>query len=134
LRALEEDQLEHAISSADLVVDALLGYSLKGGPRGKSQELIELCNREARRVLSLDLPSGMMATTGERPGVVVNPERVLTLALPKTGLAAYSGDLFLADIGIPPEVYHPLDIHFEPFFGDSYWIKLVHVGLETEND
>jgi hypothetical protein len=35
------------------------------------------------------------------------------------------GDLYLADIGIPPEVYHPIGISFEPFFGGRYWIPLV---------
>ncbi|MBK7202441.1 NAD(P)H-hydrate epimerase [Candidatus Amarolinea dominans] len=36
-----------------LVVDALIGYSLAGAPRGRTAELIELCNTSARRVLSL---------------------------------------------------------------------------------
>jgi NAD(P)H-hydrate epimerase len=123
-QTLDDDRLEDVIASADLVVDALLGYSLKGEPRGKTRELIELCNAAASRIVSLDMPSGMMATTGETPGSAVNPERVLTLALPKAGLNEYSGELYLADIGIPPEVFQPLDIRFKPFFGDDYWIKL----------
>ena len=37
-----------------------------------------------------------------------SPERTLTLALPKTGLLRVPGELYLADIGIPPEAYHQL--------------------------
>jgi NAD(P)H-hydrate epimerase len=114
------------IRDASLVVDALIGYSLSGAPRGLTAELIYECNQHASRVLSLDLPSGMHATTGETPGVVVQAERTLTLALPKTGLRHFHGDLFLADIGIPPQVYHHLGLEFEPFFGSRYWLRLEH--------
>ena len=115
---------EEAIHRADVVVDALIGYSLRGAPRGRAAELIELCNRNAKRVLSLDVPSGLDATTGDTPGTVVHPDRTVTLALPKTGLSAISGELYVADIGIPPEVYRSLGLSFEPFFQDRYWIPL----------
>ena len=117
-------QTEAAIRRAGLVVDALIGYSLRGAPRGKAADLIGLCNQHAAQVLSLDVPSGLNATTGEAPGVVVRPERTLTLALPKTGLHAVPGDLYLADIGIPLEAYHPLGLSLEPFFGERYWARL----------
>jgi hypothetical protein len=51
----------------------------------------------------------------------------MTLALPKTGLEDIRGDLFLADIGIPPQVYRPLGLAFEWPFQKRYWIR-----LETE--
>jgi NAD(P)H-hydrate epimerase len=124
LGVAKPDDAEQLLKEAEIVIDALIGYSLRGAPKGKTAELISLSNQNAARVLSLDLPSGMNATTGETPGVVIRPERTLTLALPKTGLRHLDGELYLADIGIPPEVYHPLDIHFEPFFGDQYWIPL----------
>jgi NAD(P)H-hydrate epimerase len=73
----------------------------------------------------LDVPSGLDATSGEAPGAVIRPERTLTLALPKTGLLHAPGDLYLADIGIPPEVYRPLGVSFAPFFGDRFWLRIV---------
>lgn len=113
------------IRRVDLVVDALIGYSLRGVPRGRVAELIELCNQHATRVLSLDVPSGLNATTGETPGVVVRAERTLTLALPKTGLRGVPGELYLADIGIPPEVFDLLGLHYRSPFGSKYLIRLV---------
>ncbi len=124
LRASSIDQAKALIGGANLTIDALLGYSLKGAPRGTTLTLIEACNEHAQRVLSLDLPSGFDATSGDRPGACVTPDRTLTLALPKLGLRDIPGELYLADIGIPPEVYHPLGVNFEPFFGDGYWIEL----------
>jgi NAD(P)H-hydrate epimerase len=124
LQAVAPSDAAEAIRRADVVVDALIGYSLRGAPRGRAAELIELCNEHATRVLSLDVPSGLDATTGETLGVAVRPDRTLTLALPKTGLASVSGELYLADIGIPPEVYESLGLSFEPVFQDRYWIPL----------
>lgn len=107
-----------------IAVDALIGYSLHGAPRGRAAELIERCNEHAARVLSLDLPSGLDATTGDAPGALVHPERTLTLALPKTGLHDLPGALYLADIGIPPAVYSAIGLSFVWPSGDCYWIRL----------
>jgi NAD(P)H-hydrate epimerase len=121
---VKPEQAVEVLSRSQLVVDALIGYSLRGAPRGRVAELIELCNERARRVLSLDLPSGLDATTGEAPGAVVHPQRTLTLALPKTGLDRVQGELYLADIGIPPEVYRPLGLAFSWPFQTRYWVPL----------
>jgi len=118
------EQTAEVIAEADLAVDALVGYSLRGAPRGRVAALIGACNQQSRRTLSLDVPSGLDATSGETPGAVVRPERTLTLALPKTGLARAPGDLYLADIGIPPEVYARLGLSFEPVFGARCTIRI----------
>jgi NAD(P)H-hydrate epimerase len=106
--------LTDLLADADLVVDALIGYGLSGPPRGATARLIEAVDASETPVVSLDVPSGLLATTGETPGVAVTADTTLTLALPKTGLADDGaapelhpaiGDLLLADIGIPPAVY-----------------------------
>ena len=124
LQPVAPSQAEGVICRAQVIVDALIGYSLRGAPRGRVAELIDLCNQHAARVLSLDIPSGLDATTGETPGAVIRPERTLTLALPKTGLQHVPGELYLADIGIPPEVFQRLGLSFEPPFGECYWVRL----------
>jgi NAD(P)H-hydrate epimerase len=113
-----------AIAGADLVIDALIGYSLRGAPRGRAAELIAACNRYALQVLSMDVPSGLDSTSGETPGLAIRPDRILTLALPKTGLSKAHSVLYLADIGIPPEVFVPLGITIPPIWGDQYWLPL----------
>ena len=123
-------EFEEVIQRAGIVLDALIGYSLRGAPRGRAAWLIELCNEHAAQVLALDVPSGLDATTGAKPGLVVRAHRTMTLALPKTGLRDLAGDLYLADIGIPPEVYERLGLSFEPFFKDRFWIPL----RRTEGD
>ena len=125
LQVTGPDGVGAAVRRAQLVVDALIGYSLRGAPRGRAADLIAACNRHGQ-VLSLDVPSGLDATTGEAPGAVVRPERTLTLALPKTGLSRIPGDLYLADIGIPPAVYERLGLSYQsPFQCGVYWTRLL---------
>ena len=131
LQPVDPSRVKESIRRAGVVVDALIGYSLHGAPRGRAADLIERCNEYAARVLSLDVPSGLDATTGKALGLVVRPERTLTLALPKTGLASVSGDLYVADIGLPPKVYEPLGLSFNSFFGGRYWIRIMHTRPET---
>jgi NAD(P)H-hydrate epimerase len=139
LRPVQASGVDEVIRRAGVVVDALIGYGLRGAPRGRPAELIELCNtlrvrrESASQVLSLDVPSGLNATTGETPGTVVRPDRTLTLALPKTGLHRVTGELYLADIGIPPEVYQPLGLTFEPVFQERFWVSLQR-GAFQEHD
>ncbi|MEM9466736.1 MAG: NAD(P)H-hydrate epimerase [Actinomycetota bacterium] len=90
----------------DLIVDAVIGYSLQGAPTGTSRSLIDAINASDAPVLSLDTPSGLDVTTGHAPGAVVAATATLTLAAPKVGLAeaAEVGDLHVADISVPPRV------------------------------
>jgi NAD(P)H-hydrate epimerase len=106
---------------ADIIVDAIIGYGLKSAPRGLAGDLIEWTNNTKLPVVSLDVPSGVDATTGDTPGFAVNAAYTVTLALPKTGLATNSaGTLHLADIGIPEKAFRLLGVkpYVNPFLGE----------------
>lgn len=107
-----------------LLVDALVGYGLEGPLRGTAAELVESAAAIDGPIVSLDVPSGLDARTGERPGVAVAPDRVLTLALPKTGLAAADAALYLADIGLPAGVYRRADVEPCAPFDAGYVVEL----------
>lgn len=107
-----------------VIVDALIGYGLDGEVRPPASRLIERLNRLPEQVVSLDVPSGIDATTGETLGIAVTPDRTITLALPKTGLETVAGALYLADISVPQTVYERLDIDYERPFGRDDWIEL----------
>ncbi|MGI9609975.1 MAG: NAD(P)H-hydrate epimerase [Acidimicrobiia bacterium] len=89
-----------------LILDAIIGYSLAGPPSGRALDLILYAGAQRSPVLSLDIPSGLNATTEETPGAVIEANATMTLALPKIGLCSWlAGDLVLADIGIPALTY-----------------------------
>lgn len=109
----------------DLIIDAIFGYSLTGKPKGISAEMIDWASNKLGIRISLDVPSGVNATSGEKMGTFINPDITMTLALPKTGLLTeITGDLYLADIGIPSKVYEKLNLNYQLPFSEKYYIKL----------
>jgi NAD(P)H-hydrate epimerase len=119
----------------DLVIDAVIGYGLRGEPRGAAADLIRLANSSLAPILSLDVPSGLDATRG-RPGTpCVHAAATMTLALPKSGLltaeaSTARGDLYLADISVPPQLYDHLGLAVPGLYGDGTVVKMaVQAGV-----
>jgi NAD(P)H-hydrate epimerase len=116
----------------DLVLDALLGYSQNGPPRGRAEELIRWAS--GRRTFSLDVPSGLELQTGTLHAPHVTAEETVTLALPKQGLkgpeaAGAVGRLLLADIGVPAIVYERLGVSHRTPFGEGALVEVVRNGI-----
>ncbi|MBK8050555.1 MAG: NAD(P)H-hydrate epimerase [Anaerolineales bacterium] len=122
---------------ADLIIDAIIGYGLRGAPRGNARNLIQLANSSTAPVLSLDTPSGV--DTGD--GIVYTPHiqatATLTLALPKLGFLAPAamaacGELYLADISVPAALYAGLglQVEAEPLFARNSIVPLYVVEGE----
>jgi len=119
------------VSGSELLIDGLLGYSLQGKPKGRIAELIEWTNRQITPVLSLDLPSGLDPDKGMLHIPSIRASATMTLALPKVGLLSNSarpmvGELFLADISVPPTMYNTPGLPFEVghIFADGDIIKI----------
>ncbi len=109
----------------DLILDAIIGYSLQSTPHGAASEFIQWANQSNVPVLALDVPSGIDATSGRDYGSYVHPTRTMTLALPKTGLHSdKTGKLFLADIGIPQEAYERIGLKFSSPFDERYVVPI----------
>lgn len=97
-------------STPELVVDGIIGYSLKGAPQGTAADMIRWANGVGVPILALDAPSGVDTTTGTGFDPAINATATMTLALPKAGLRAPGvdaqvGELYLADISVPPALY-----------------------------
>lgn len=112
-----------------LILDAIIGYSLSGPPRGAAADLIRWANAQSAPILSLDTPSGLDVTSGTAHDPTIRATATLTLALPKTGLltleaASFIGDLYLADISVPPELYAKMGIVVPPLFAESDIIRV----------
>lgn len=96
--------------SYDLLIDGVIGYSVKGDPYGVPGDMIHWLNQRKEPVLSLDTPSGLDLSSGKIHQPTVKADATLTLALPKKGLFQEAarkrvGKLFLGDISVPPQLY-----------------------------
>jgi NAD(P)H-hydrate epimerase len=120
-----------AAAPPELIIDGLIGYSLKGAPRGTAAQLIRWANEQAVAILALDAPSGVDTTTGAVFDPAIQATATMTLALPKEGLRAPGvgeqvGELYLADISVPVELYAGpgLDIHVPHIFTEGDIVRL----------
>lgn len=115
---------EADINSAEQLIDALIGYSLRDAPTGYIATLIRMANASGQPIAALDIPSGLPGDTGVATEPTIQAATTLTLALPKVGLLrpearSYVGRLYLADISVPQLVYHRLGISVGDIFGES---------------
>lgn len=107
-----------SMSNIDLIIDAIIGYSLGGNPTGTAAEFIRWANAQNSPILSLDTPSGLELTNGHIFEPAIRATATMTLALPKEGLRYETGrgivgELYLADIGVPPDLYSEPGIDLE---------------------
>jgi NAD(P)H-hydrate epimerase len=107
----------------DLILDDVIGYSLKGAPRGDAAELIRWANASDASILALDVPSGVDATTGTAFEPAVRATTTMTLALPKHGLRATCVDAFVGELYV---LYaeSALGIEVGPIFAEEEIIRL----------
>lgn len=91
---------------ASVVVDALLGTGFQGAPRGEMAQAIEAVDAARAPVVSVDVPSGVDASTGAVLGTAVHAASTVTFHTAKPGLwiapgKRYAGEVRTIDIGIP---------------------------------
>lgn len=134
LRIVEAPDAD-SMTAPELILDGIIGYSLRGAPRDGAAALIRWSNQQRSRgaaVLALDTPSGLDTSNGTQHDPAVVADATMTLALPKEGLrapmaAAVVGELYLADIGVPPGLYAEpsLQLHVGPgIFAESDIVRL----------
>ena len=101
------ESLDHSLRGAVCVVDALLGTGAKGEPRSPMDEVIERLNASGTPILSVDLPSGLDADTGQPSRSTIRAAHTATFVAQKPGFfrpsaVPYVGRIHVIDIGAPP--------------------------------
>jgi NAD(P)H-hydrate epimerase len=103
------------VAHCDLIVDAIFGTGLDRDVAGLAADVIALINKSKKKVLSLDIPSGVNGNTGQILGVAVKADYTATFGLPKIGNMFYpgyelGGGLFVSHISFPPSLTESNDL------------------------
>jgi len=123
LRAMQEgvpvtvlgDGAAADFSTADVIVDGLLGTGLRGPVREQQVPLVRAINQSGKPVLALDIPSGLSADSGAAPGDVVQADHTITFIGVKRGLLTgegptLTGVLHFDDLRVPASVYEKVEV------------------------
>jgi len=108
---LKEVDIENARKAFryDFIVDAIFGTGFSGEPADTSRSAIRFMNKSGKPIFSIDVPSGINATTGQMAGSSVIADTTITFGLAKSGLLSKKasssvGRLVIGDIGLPKEI------------------------------
>jgi ADP-dependent NAD(P)H-hydrate dehydratase / NAD(P)H-hydrate epimerase len=93
------------VEGADVILDALFGTGFHGEPREDAAQKIDAIKAAGMPVVSVDLPSGVDASTGEIAGACVDATVTVTMHGRKVGLEVapgrfHAGEVVVADIGL----------------------------------
>jgi len=94
---------------ADLIIDGIIGYSLRGNLRSPAADMITWATIRTAPTFTRNVPL-CINTDDEIQQPAIRAAATLTLALPKIAfrvpaVSAYLGELYLADISVPPKLY-----------------------------
>ena len=100
--------LEIKIDGFDIIIDAIFGTGLMSDVKGFLKDVICMINKSGKKVVSIDIPSGLGSDTGEIIGEHISADVTVTFALPKRGHLLFPsaksiGELVVADISIPEQ-------------------------------
>ncbi len=102
------------IGDCTLIIDAIFGTGLNAPLSGLMETVVADVNASGIPIVSIDLPSGLSADSHKPIGDSIEAGLTVTLGAPKLPLVlppaeTRAGDIVIADIGIPADVFESLD-------------------------
>ncbi len=101
-------ELETEISKADVIIDAFLGTGVHGKLGEPFKTAIKLANKSGKKIIAVDVPTGLDIDTGKVPDLAINADVTVALHAAKVGLlknSKCSGKVVIVNIGIHPDSY-----------------------------
>ena len=118
VHSLDDAAPADLFSTAEWIVDALLGTGAIGAPRPPVDRVIRAINAAGAKRLAVDLPSGLDCDSGEISADTVKADHTCSFVAPKPGLLVdeavkHVGRLHVLDIGLPWDMIEASSIFHE---------------------
>ena len=102
-------ELMEEFGEFDLWCEAIFGTGLDRRVQGVHALAIEFLNGHGAPIVSVDIPSGIHADSGQKMGEAIVAKKTVTFGQPKRGMLLgqgrpHTGNLVVADIGIPAHI------------------------------
>jgi NAD(P)H-hydrate epimerase len=121
IRFIQPDTVLPTISSADIIIDALLGSGLNRPLEGITAALVDHLNAGGNKIIAIDIPSGLFVDKSAKGNTFIKAHHTLSFACYKPALLVaenelYTGDVHILSIGLHagfieqnPPAYHLID-------------------------
>jgi NAD(P)H-hydrate epimerase len=124
----ETEPLRSALTDADVVLDAVFGFSFSGPVRAPFDEALPLIGASGLPVVSVDVPSGWEVDGGRAGGgVALEPDVLVSLTAPKEGVRAFTGRHFLGGRFVTKEMEEKLELNLPEYPGSDQIVELPRV-------
>lgn len=110
LTPIHQQDIASELFDAEWIIDGLLGTGLQGEVQEPFVDVIHAINQARKKVLAIDIPSGLDCDTGEPLGCAIIADCTATMVGMKKGFnnphaKNYLGHIFIVDIGIPKQLF-----------------------------
>lgn len=124
------DEIQHLIEDFPIVIDSIFGIGLDRKLNDFYFKIIDIINNSNKKIIAVDVPSGLDADSGRPLGSAVKAHITYTVEVIKKGFIEYSaleylGDLKVIQIGIPENVKQANDENIYALSRESYRNKLI---------
>jgi NAD(P)H-hydrate epimerase len=128
------------LNTADIIVDAIFGFSFKGPAKEPFLSIIEAFRDTSTPVLSVDVPSGWDVDRGDIHRTEFSPAAVISLTLPKQSMRGFPGIHYVGGRFVPPTLQKELDLNLPDYgFGTApvnnhviplFTIYIIYIGCQ----
>ena len=124
------DEIQHLIEEFPIVIDSIFGIGLDRKLNDFYFKIIDIINNSNKKIIAVDVPSGLDADSGRPLGSAVKAHITYTVEVIKKGFIEYSaleylGDLKVIQIGIPENVKQANNENIYALSRESYRNKLI---------
>ena len=124
------DEIQQLIEEFPIVIDSIFGIGLDRKLNDFYIKIIDIINNSKKKIIAVDVPSGLDADSGRPLGSAVKAHITYTVEVIKKGFIEYSaleylGDLKVIQIGIPENVKQANNENIYALSRESYRNKLI---------
>lgn len=127
-----ESDLKTSLQHSDVVLDAIFGFSFLPPIRAPFDTALKLISESKLPIVSVDIPSGWNVEEGNKDGLGLQPDVLISLTAPKEGVKEFKGRHFLGGRFISKEMEKKYQLNLPEYPGFSQIIELPSAGSARE--
>lgn len=120
----DTSSLRDALAHADVILDAIFGFSFKPPVRAPFDAALPLLAQSGLPIVSVDVPSGWDVEKGNEAGVGLEPDVLISLTAPKEGVRGYRGRHFLGGRFVTKAMEEKFGLNLPEYPGSDQIVEL----------